>query len=33
MSRTRLISAFVIACSIAFWLTSTGCCGILELRC
>jgi hypothetical protein len=29
--RTRLVFAFIVACSIAFWITSTGCCGILQL--
>jgi len=29
--RSRLLFAFAVACTIAFWITSTGCCGILQL--
>ena len=27
----RLAYAFAIACSIAFWISLSGCCGILQL--
>jgi hypothetical protein len=30
--RKHLVFAFMIACSIAFWITASGCCGMLQLE-